>query len=270
MTDYLFINGKRAQNVFSARSLFYGEGVFETFRYKERSPVLLDSHLERMRVGAEFLKIPFPCEESLIELIQKAVLESEIQDAYVKVCLLSEGNVTFSQTSVESQVLVIVKEYIQPEQFIKLKVNSLRRMSDSPLLRVKSTNYLENILARREALSFGFDEALFLNEKDQIAECAASNLFWFKDETLFTPSEGCGLLVGTTRNLIVSYMADSDINILEGNFLLEDLTDADFVFTTNSLTGCVPVSKIEGDSFDTDHPLFLRIQNALLKELKWI
>ena len=270
MTNSIFIDGKRAQNVFSARSLFYGEGVFETFRYKASPPVLLDRHIERMREGADLLKIPFPGKEYLIELIQKAILESEIHDAYVKVCLLSEGEPDFYSVSIKSQVLVIIKEYLKSNQPLMLKVNSYRRISESPIGRVKSTNYLENILARREALSFGFDEALFLNEKNQIAECAASNLFWFKDETLFTPSEVCGLLVGTTRNLVLTSMADIDINILEGKFLLNDLRDADFVFTTNSLTGCMPVSKIEGDSFNTENPLFLRIQNALLKELRWI
>lgn len=270
MTDSIFIDGKRAQSVLSTRSLFYGEGIFETFRYKASLPVLLNRHLERMKEGADLLKIPFPGKECLIALLEKAILESEIRDAYVKVCLLSEGESAFYSVSKKSQVFVIIREYLKPSQSQELKVNSYRRISESPLVRIKSTNYLENMLARREALNFGFDEALFLNEEDQIAECAASNLFWFKGETLFTPSEACGLLVGTTRNLVLTSMANSDIHISEGKFTLNDLIDADFVFTTNSLTGCVPVSKIEGDSFDTNNPLFLGIQSAVLTELKWI
>jgi len=141
MTNSIFINGKRAQHVFSARSLFYGEGVFETFRYKASLPVLLDKHIERMREGADLLKIPFPGKEYLIELIQKAILESEIHDAYVKVCLLSEGEPDFYSVSIKSQLLVIIKEYLKSNQPLMLKVNSYRRISESPIGRVKSTNF---------------------------------------------------------------------------------------------------------------------------------
>jgi 4-amino-4-deoxychorismate lyase len=270
MNNYFFLDGHRVENAPILRTLTYGEGLFETFRYKEGLPILWDKHMERMERGAALLKIPFPKKDYIEDLVQKAVLESQIVDSHVKLCLLSEGNASFYKTSSESQVLVIVKQYVPPQQSVKLKVNSFRRISDSPLVRVKSTNYLENILARREALGSGFDEALFLNEKDEVTECAASNLFWFKEETLFTASEGCGLLAGVTRGFILKLMSDNDMTILQGDFLLNEITDADFVFITNSLIGCVPVSHIEEHAFNAEDSLFLKIQNTLLNRLKWI
>lgn len=270
MKEYLFINGIRAENALPLRSLFYGEGLFETFRYKGRLPVLLEKHFDRMEGGASLLKIPFPDREHIIELIRKAITESGISDAYIKICLLSQGQSSFFEAADMSQLLVIVRKYTNPKKSIKLKINSFRRPSGSPLVKVKSTNYLENILARRAALSSGFDEALFLNEKGVVTECGASNIFWFRNGNLFAPSEDSGLLNGTTRALVLRFITDYDINLTEGEFLLDDLIGADFVFLTSSLIGCVPVSAIEGDSFDVEHPLFLKIQNILFEELKWV
>ncbi len=270
MKEYLFIDGIRAESALPLRSLFYGEGLFETFRYKGRLPVLLEKHFERMENGASMLKIPFPDREYLIELIREAISESGISDAYIKICLLSQGPSSFFETADISQVLVIVKKYAPSKQSVKLKVNSFRRISDSPLVKIKSTNYLENILARRAALTSGFDEALFINEKGEVAECSTGNIFWFKNETLFTPSKDCGLLNGTTRALVLRFIADYDINLTEGEFLLDDLIGADFVFVTNSLIGCVPVFAIEGNFFNVEHPFFLKIQNTLFEKFKWV
>jgi len=270
MKEYLFIDGIRAESAIPLRSLFYGEGLFETFRYKGRPPVLLEKHFERMEKGASLLKIPFPDREYIIELIHKAISESGISDAYIKICLLSQGQSSFFEAADMSQLLVIVKKYTNPKKSIKLKINSFRRISSSPLAKIKSTNYLENILARRAALSSGFDEALFLNEEGVVTECGASNIFWFRRGTLFTPSKDCGLLNGTTRAIVLRFIADYDINLIEGEFLLDDLIGADFVFITNSLIGCAPVYAIEGDSFSVEHPFFIKIQNTLFEKLKWV
>jgi len=270
MKDYLFIDGIRTEKPLPLRSLFYGEGLFETFRYKGSLPVLLDKHFERMEKGAILLKIPFPDRGYLRGLIRKAISESEIDDAYVKLCLLSDGDVAYYQMSNRQQVLVIVKEYVRPRQSVKLKVSSFRRISDSPLIRVKSINYLENILARRDALNSGYDESLFVNENGEVTECSSSNIFWFKSQTLFTPNEDSGLLTGTTRALVLDFITDNKVDLLESKFLLNDMRAADFVFITNSLIGCMPVSEIEGNSFNTEHPSFLKIQNTLLRQLEWV
>ncbi|MCH7949318.1 MAG: aminotransferase class IV family protein [Candidatus Dadabacteria bacterium] len=269
MIDYIFMDGSRVENSLPLRSLFYGEGLFETFRHKNRLPVLFDKHLERMEAGAKLLKVPFPEKEYIKELVEKAILESELKDAYVKICLLSDGESAFNKMSKESQALVIVKKYLIPKHSVKIKINSCRRISESPLLNVKSLNYLENILARREASGSGFDEALFLNERDEVAECSTSNIFWFNGETLFTPSIECGLLSGTTRDLILNFIPEHGVNLVEGRFSLRDLTAAEFVFITNSLIGCAPVFEVEGNILNPEHNYLAKIKNTLLKKLEW-
>ena len=270
MTDYIFLDGARVDNALPIRSLFYGEGLFETFRYRNRLPVLFDKHLERMEAGAVLLKVPFPEKDYIKELIEKAIMESEIKDAYVKICLLSEGDSAFYRAAIKSQLLVIIKKYVPPKQSVKLNINSFKRISESPLLKVKSVNYLENILARREASRLGFDEALFLNQRDEITECSASNIFWFKGDTLFTPSMECGLLPGTTRDLILNFAFDYRINPIEGSFSLSDLIDGEFVFITNASIGSVPVTKVGGYSINSENNNFGKFKNTLLQKLEWV
>ena len=269
MKEYIFIEGKKVTESIPLRSLFYGEGLFETFRYKNNLPVLMDSHLDRMDVGAIRLKIPFPEREYIVKLIEDAVVQSQIADAYVKICLLSGGGSSFYKPAEKSQLLVIVKEYASPQQSVRLKINSFTRMSGSPLSRIKSLNYLENILARRGARDAGFDDALFFNERGEICECSASNIFWYKDNALYTPSVDCGLLPGVTRANILKLAKVNNLSASEGGFFLDDVKSAEIAFICNSLIGCAPVSFIEGVSFDIRHKEFKRIKNELFYNLKW-
>jgi len=270
MTDYIFVDGSRVENSLPMRSLFYGEGLFETFRHKNRLPTLIDKHLERMEMGAKLLQVPFPEKEYIKGLVEKALFESELEDAYVKICLLSNGEYAFYETAKTSQLLVIVKQYESPKVSMKIKVNSFKRISGSPLLNVKSLNYLENILARREASSSGFDESLFINERDEVAECSTSNIFWFNGNTLFTPSGECGLLCGTTRDLILGFISECGMNSVEGRFSLNDLIAAEGVFIANSLIGCIPVSEIEGASLNSENNNFNKVKHALREKLEWV
>ena len=270
MKEHIFIDGERANDSMPLRTLFYGEGVFESFRYRHGLPVLFDKHMDRMEKGADLLKIPLPKKEYISELVNKAISNSKVGDAYVKICLLSNGKSAFYEAANSSQVLVIINKYSPPSPFAKLKVNFFRTMSESPLRAVKSMNYLDNMLARREAMASGFDEALFVNEREEIVECSASNIFWFKDKTLYTPSEECGCLPGTTRDLILHLVNSYNLQIKKGRFLLQDLTTAEYAFVANSLIGCVPVSEIDGSFFNADHESFNMIKNALLQKLEWL
>lgn len=270
MNQYITIDGTEISTELPLRSLFYGEGVFETFRYIKKPPVLLDQHFDRMKRGADLLNMQLPAKEYITELIFNAIKESQIFDAYVKICLLSSGDTLFYEASNSAQLVVIIKQYGPPKQSVGLIVTSFLKNSGSPIIKIKSTNYLDNILARREALNAGFDEALFLNEKGEITECSASNIFWFRENTFFTPSEDRGLLKGTTRTLVLQLLSNNDMSILEGKFDLSDIRDSDFIFITNSLIGAVPVSRFDGRQYDEANPVFLQLQNTIRKSLSWL
>lgn len=270
MIEHVYIDGGKVSNDLPLRSIFYGEGVFETFRYKNKLPVLFNEHMSRMKKGAGFLKIPFPSKDYMLNLVEKALDDSGIDDAYVKICLLSSGNSLFSSNATSSQVLVIIKQYAPSSSTLRLTINSVNTISNNPLRAIKSMNYLDNIIARREALDLGLDESLFINERGEVVECSVSNIFWYQNGTLYTPSEKCGCLPGTTRNFILSLnIANQDIEIISGEFSLDDLLASEFIFVTNSLMGLTPVVEIDGNAYGADHKVFYMIQNILNEKLGW-
>ena len=121
-------------------------------------------------------------------------------------------------------------------------------------------NYLPNILAKREALSKGFDDAIMLNERDEITECSASNILIVKDNKLLTPTRECGLLMGTTMEILIEKM-----NVKEERLNVNDLYDASSVFITNSLIGALPVVQFENKNYSIT-PELLNSINSIIEE----
>ncbi|MEQ9619298.1 MAG: aminotransferase class IV [Deltaproteobacteria bacterium] len=269
MSEQVFIDGERAESLLPLRTLFYGEGVFETFRYKSRLPVFFPVHYQRMKRGAELLRIPIPEISGLSMQVRNAVEEAGYSDAYVKVCLLSQGSSRFYDNPEKEAILVIIKEYSATKEPVKTLVHPVKRYSESPLLRIKSMNYLENIAARREAIEKGFDEALFLNHRDEITEGSASNVFWFKDGVIFTPSLECGLLPGITRDILLNNIPELGIEVREGRYFPSDIIDSDFAFFTNSITGCSLISRINDCNISVDQRRYGDLKELLIEKLKW-
>ncbi len=269
MKEYISLNGEPIADRLPIRSLFYGEGVFETFRLRSSLPVLWDRHLSRMGRGAEFLGIPFPGPERIEKLVEAAVSESGVSDAYVKICLLSGGSTHFHENPGNSSLLIVLREFRPPKATIKAFVSTFSRSSSSPIMGIKSLNYLENIIARREAIRLGFDEAIFLNERGEISEGCSSNIFWLKEGVLFTPSLECGLLPGVIRGLVVELAVDLGIEVVEGRFDLTSLISAQVAFFSNSLVGVIPVTHVYEIEFMSQSKEFLAIRKALCDRLEW-
>lgn len=269
MTEHIFIEDKPVSDVLPLRSLFYGEGLFETFRYKSGLPVLFDRHYDRMRRGAEYLGIPVPSLVYIEDLVNNAVTVSGISDAYIKICLLSGGSSLFYEHPSKNAVLTVVRDYKAPEGPLTLHLSSIRKNSTSPLTRLKSLNYLENVLARREAIATGFKEALFLNDKGHVAECSAANICWIRESVLYAPSLECGILPGTTREIVFEIAESIGLDIHEGQYPLDRLYECELAFTTNALIGLLPVLSIGDTRLDTNTALLGSLQSALFQRLGW-
>lgn len=270
MAELIYKNGKRVYEDLPLRSLFFGEGVFETFRYKSSPPVHFDKHLKRLRDGARYLSMDIPEDGYIEQLLDKAVKKSGLSDLYVKLCLLSEGGSAFYDNSQGTQVLMQIKDYPEAKESIKAGVSNYRKSSSSPVLRIKSFNYLENILARRDAIKSGFDEALFLNENEYITEGSAGNIFWFEGGALHTPSVDCGLLPGTTREILLESQDKIGFKVEEGSYSIDHLYGSEFAFFTNSLMGSVPISQIDDVSKNIEHEIYTHIEQELYRQLGWM
>ena len=153
-------------------------------------------------------------------------------------------------------VLIMASHYQPyPEQVyqrgFRAIVSSIHRNSQSPLSRIKSTNYLESILAKHEARKAEVDEALFLNEKGLLAEASMSNIFLVNNGTLRTPGEENGILPGITREVVLELAASLGIKSMEQKIALKELTQADEAFFTNSLMEIMPLTQLSGQKIGT-------------------
>lgn len=266
----MFLNGERVDKGIPLRALFFGEGLFETFRYRTGMPVYIDKHFSRMERGAGLLGIPSAEREKLTRLVGKTVTDSGIEDAYVKVCLLSKGGLDYYDYASDGDVAVVVKEYESRKGAVSACISGFRRNSDSPINRIKSLNYLENIAARRAAMKGGYDESVFLNERGEVAEGSASNIFWVEGDTLHTPSIECGILPGITRGILLKSVDQVGLSVEEGRYSPESVSGSRFAFLTNSLVGCSYLSCIEHSKFPPADELYESIRTLLFTKLGWI
>ena len=267
--EQVFINGDKAQSSIPLRALFFGEGLFETFRYNNRMPLFFDMHYERMQAGARLLKIPLIRKESMVELVNRAITDSGLLDAYVKICVLSDGGLNYSDDPAKGDIALLVRDYVLREEPIKASINSFKRSSESPIQGIKSLNYLENVIARREANRSGYNESVFLNERGEIAEATSGNIFWAKNNILYTPSLGSGILPGIARALLIKFINELGLSVEEGGYQPEDLAGSSFAFLTNSLVGSVLLSQLGEALFPLNDGLYKGIKKLLLTKLGW-
>ncbi len=269
MNENIYLNGTETLDNIHMRSLTFGEGVFESFRYKSALPVNIKQHIKRLRSGANLLNLHCPNDNELIDAINESYNNTKITDAYVKICLLSSGSGAFYENSQKTDILAVVKNYHPPKTVFKACINSFRRHSGSPILSIKGTNYIESILSKRQALAQGYDESIILNENGHITEGSVSNIFWYNDNVLYTPSIECGLLPGTMRELVFGIAKEVGVEISEGEYGLSSLLDAEYAFFTNALIGSVPISNVEEHTFNTSSDSYESITYKLIERLHW-
>lgn len=269
MNEFFFLNEKRLEDPVGIRALFYGEGVFETFRWKNSRPVFVSKHLDRLRKGAEFLGIPFPGEEKIMSRVAGAVSGAGGGDFYVKVCLLSEGDALFYAAPSAVAILVAVRPSARVPESASLCVSQEKRPAGGRLLSFKTLNYLRNVLAKREAVRRGFDDLLFLNADGAVTETSSRNVFWVKGKKLFTPSLDCGLLPGVTREVLLQSAGEFGYETDCGRFSLRELLESDYVFLTSSTAGSVYVDRVDGTTMPPLPESYAIVRESLLSKLGW-
>jgi len=269
MEELIIIDGYKVDEPLT-RSLFFGEGVFETFRWNGQLPVHLNKHLERLRKGSELLRIPFPALETILKQIQYAVSVSDSNDLYIKLALISKGDRIFFKTPDESSLLVMTREYIKSGDTVSVCVLSQKRNPESLLIRHKTFNYLDNIIGRREAIDKGYGEGLFLNTNDDLTEATSSNLFWARGKDLFTPATESGILPGITRQVIIEIAEKLGFKINARKFDLSYLLNSDFAFLTNALIGMTYIEKVNKQMMPNINNNYLNIREKLFIELGWL
>ena len=230
-----------AENAFLSAvssAALYGKGIFTTVAVHDFVPFLWEKHWRRLENDARKIKIDLSefSEQTVINSLSEIIEKNNFKSGRVRLTFFDESSPSIWQTNQKSKTNLLIQtaEFrLAPEKF-RLTVSPFRINSASPLAGVKSCNYLENILALEAAKAKNFDEAVRLNEKDEIVSVCSANIFWKKNEAIFTPALETGCLEGTTRSFILEKFPVKEI---KAN--LAELKTADEIFLTSAGIGVV-------------------------------
>jgi branched-chain amino acid aminotransferase len=257
MEQIVYLNGSlvpRSQAKISPFDLgfLYGYALFETMRAYSGHIFRPGAHLERLTCSAAQLGIPLSASE-LKKACYDTLKANKLSDARIRLTVsIGEGEATPDPPKhPQPTVLIIATNYTPlstetPRNGYKAVVSSMRQNSQSSLSRLKTANYLNNILARKDARGKGADEAILFNERNYLCEGSTSNIFLVARGNLITPNEESGCLPGITRQIVIELATELSIRVTEREIRLEELLNADEAFFTSSLIELMPLAEVDG------------------------
>ena len=282
VAEIIYLNGQLIPRSIAKLSPFdygflYGYGLFETMRAYNGHIFRLDSHLTRLCCSAESIGLTHSIlitnegKQSLKAACIETLEANKLKDARLRLTVSAgEGDMTPDLGTCSNPTILITARNLVPspsEKYgtgFKAALSFLRRNSQSPLSRLKSTCYMENILARMIAKASGYDESILLNEQGYLAEGSTSNIFLVKKSpspkgegqmrVLTTPSLESGILPGITREAVLEIARASNIETQERQVELKELIEAEEAFITNSILELMPLTWFEGKPIGTGKP----------------
>ncbi len=260
---WIYLNNRFVKQEEAVISVFdhgflYGDGVYETIRSYGTRIFMRHQHLARLFRSAEAigLTIPVPMKD-WGDLLHESMARNNVgnaqRDAYLRITVSRGiGDIGLDPALCPSPTVVIMAKPLSPpadslyEEGVALIIASTRRNLPSAVSpQIKATNFLNNILAKREAIAAGAFDSIFLNWEDHLTECTVSNLFFVADGCLRTPSLACGLLDGITREIVLQLAGELRIPVEEGRFTPDQLYQASECFLTNTSMELMPVSAVD-------------------------
>jgi len=258
MTIYLngqFVEREQANVSVYDHGLLYGDGIFEGIRIYGGKIFRLAEHIRRFYDSARAILLTLPIEPvQLVEALNEGVQRYGKDVGYIRlVATRGEGDLGLDPDKCGAPTLFFIIDSISlyPEKMYRegipvVTASSRRLPADGLDPRVKTLNYLNNIMAKIEAKQAGCIEAIMLNHRGEVAECTADNIFIVRDGVLSTPAPHCGILQGITRQTVLELAERLGIVVRETVLTRFDLYTADECFMTGSGAEIVPVSRIDG------------------------
>lgn len=268
MNQQIYINGeyfskdKATISVYD-HGLLYGDGIFEGMRIYSGKVFRLHEHLLRLWESATAISLQIPIGiDDLTNDVNEAVKRNGLEEGYIRL-IVTRGAGALGLDPFQCanpQIIIIVdKITLYPkalyENGLELVTASTIRNHPAALSpRIKSLNYLNNVLAKMEGLKAGCKEALMLNHQGQVAECTGDNVFIVKAGQLITPPKEAGILEGITRNAVIDLAKEAEIETIESPLTRHDLFVADECFLTGSAAEVIPVVTLDGRTIGTGSP----------------
>lgn len=243
--------------------LLYGDGVFEGIRFYQDRVFRLEEHIDRLWDSAKAIALDIPMSRiALIEATLETIRQNDLHDGYIRLLVTrGVGSLGLSPDSCRRPSVIIIAATIALypdslyEKGLTLATCSVRRIPPAALSpRIKSLNYLNNILAKIEAQQAGAAEGVMLNEQGYVAECTGDNLFVIKKGVISTPPVNAGILAGVTRAVVFELANKNHISIKEEDLTRYDILVADECFLTGTAAEVIAAVQLDRRPIGNGHP----------------
>jgi branched-chain amino acid aminotransferase len=235
--------------------LLYGDGVFEGIRVYSGKIFECEAHLDRLWASARAIRLTIPVSrDELRAAMELTVKTNNFTDCYIRAVVtrgvgylgISPANCAKPSVFVIADTITMYPKEMYEKGMAIITASVIRNHQNALSPRIKSLNYLNNILAKIEAIDAGVPEAIMLNHEGNVAECTGDNIFIVRDGQIQTPTTADGILEGITRKCVIGLCARLGVQCVEKSLQRHDLYIADECFLTGSAAEVVPVTKIDG------------------------
>ena len=235
--------------------LLYGDGVFEGIRAYNNRVFKLTEHINRLYDSARTIGLEIPLKpKEMHEVVLETCRRNNLKDGYIRpVVTRGKGDLGLDPRKCPKPTIFCISDSIQlyPEELYQkgltlITVATRQNLSEALNPRVKSLNYLNNILAKIEANLFNVPEAVMLNQEGYVAEASGDNIFIIRDGILITPPSYAGILEGVTRNTVMELARSRGIKVKESLFNRHDIYNATECFLTGTAAEVIPAVKLDG------------------------
>ncbi|MCO1603542.1 branched-chain-amino-acid transaminase [Desulfosporosinus nitroreducens] len=274
----IYLNGSFVSEEDAKISVFdhgflYGDGIFEGIRANHGRVFKLEEHLKRLYESAKSINLTIGInKKEMQEVILETLRQNGLKDAYIRLVVSrGKGDLGLDPRKCSKATIICIAEQIklfEPsmyEQGLEVKTVAIRRNNpDSLNPRIKSLNYLNNILAKIESTQAGVIEAIMLTQDGYVAEGTADNIFIYRNDVLLTPPLSAGILEGITRNTVIQLAKELKIEVKEELFTRHDLYTADECFLTGTAAELIPVINADGREIGDGipGPAFIKLLEA--------
>jgi len=243
--------------------LLYGDGVFEGIRIYGGKVFLEKEHIDRLYESAQAIRLEIPMSPAeMTQAVRDTVAANGLVDGYVRLVVTrGAGSLGLDVRRTSNPQVIIIADTISlypPEMYenglVLITASTIRNHSAALSPRIKSLNYLNNIMAKVEGTDAGTVEALMLNHKGEVAECTGDNIFIVKNGVLKTPPPEAGILEGITRNAVMKLAKEAGVEVREVPMVRHDIFIADECFLTGTAAEVIAVVSLDGRKIGTGAP----------------
>ncbi|MBF0274378.1 MAG: aminotransferase class IV [Nitrospinae bacterium] len=274
---YIFDDGKwdiHSDNLIAPLnfSFLFGCGIFDTLPIYNKKPLCMHFHLERLFNSIQYFGIPFDnSPEDITSIVLDGIEKYDVHEGKIRIVVdFGTGSKEdyFKRSKNASLVVLLIPSVIHKKgkRSWKLTKGWFNRSKTNVIFKHKTTSIMENFISRERLKNSEFDEAVLTTDDGILLECIFSNIFYIKNDVVYTPSLDLPILNGTMRRFVLERCSEKGIAIEEIITNLDVLNEVDAFFVTNSISGAVPIEFYNGKTYRTDHPLMDKIVEICEKE----